>query len=146
MREVPGYKLLDWPFKDYKYISDLIDFDGPVLVHYMTDDASHHALYYWVESNEKYNRWLCFGVTGKELYNYIHNSISLFELIERKKQESFYTVDIDKDLIYSNFHLIKGYAIPDEYYPDVNSYYLDEITPYYNDLFEVLIKKESRHS
>jgi hypothetical protein len=143
MRELTGYKLLDWVFKDYTYVGDLIEFEGPVLVHYM--NHAHHALYYWVEGNDKYNRWLCFEVTINELYRYLHNAVSLFELIEKKKQETFYTVDIDRNLKYSNYQMVLGYLIPKEYKPAPDSYYNDELSDVYDKLFRQFLDKGIYH-
>jgi hypothetical protein len=79
MEKLPAHKMISWFFKDYKYVDDLIDFEGPVLVHYAIDNK--HAFYYWVEGDVKANRWLCFEVTLLEMYDYLQGSISLYELI-----------------------------------------------------------------
>lgn len=134
MRELTSHRLYTFPFREYKHIGDLIDVEGPLLVHYMKGDR--HALYYWVEGDNIYNRWLCFEVTWEDLYKYMNKHLSLYELINKKENECFYTVDIDKDLTYSNFLLVQGYALPDEYKPDVSSYYLDEVSPFYQEMFK----------
>ena len=136
MKELASNRLYQFPFKEYKYISDLIDVEGPLLVHYM--NGERHALYYWVEGDAKFNRWLCFEITWSDFYNYLRKHISLHEIIQKKENECFYAVDIDQDLKYSNSQMIQGYALPDEYKPDVSSFYLDEIDPIYQEMFNVL--------
>jgi hypothetical protein len=134
MNELAGHTLVDWYFKDFKYVSDLIEFEGPVLVHYMNND--HHALYFHVDGDTKFNRWLCFELTIIELFDYMHKAISLYDMIEKKKFQSFFTVDIDANLKYTNFQLLQGYAIPDKYMPDKLSFYLDPIEHQYEEMFK----------
>lgn len=138
MIQLPSYKLIDWPFKDYTYIRDLIEFEGPILVHYMNEKS--HALYYWVEGDSSVNRWLCFGVTLSELYDYLKQNISLYDLISNKEREAFYITDIDNELKYGNFQMLNGYSIPEEYMPDKDSYYISELPDFYDDLFRHLDK------
>ncbi len=127
------YKMLDWRFKDYQYVSDLIDYDGPILVHYQL--GKNHALFLWVEGTAVFNRWLCFELTLKELKDYMLRNISLYELIKSKSNEPFYTVDIDSNLKYHNFQLIPGYGIPEDYLPERDSHFLDDVSDYYQTLF-----------
>ena len=139
MIELPSYKLVDWPFKDYILVNDLIDFEGPLLVHYMKDEK--HAFYYWVEGDTNFNRWLCFDVTLFELYDYIMHNISLRDLLNKKNREAFFITDINKELEYTNFQILYGYLIPEEYFPDISSYFIDEPSEFY----ETLFKKIERH-
>jgi hypothetical protein len=133
MEDLISYKIDRWPFRDFHYVCDLIDFEGPILVHYSNN--SHNALYYWVDSNEKFNRWLCFEVKQIELYNYLFKNISLFELIRKKNNEPFFIVEIDKDLKYSNFQMLQGYLIPEKYYPDYDSIFIEEVPAIYDNFF-----------
>lgn len=133
MEKLDSFKLLSWPFEGYKFVSDLIDFEGPLLVHYQKSERN--ALFYWVEGDNKFNRWLCFNVTVLELYNYLNRNISLLGLIESKYDEIFFTVDIDELIQYQNFQGIRGFDIPDKYLPDLESYYLDEVNSIYKTLF-----------
>jgi hypothetical protein len=139
MLTLASYRIRDWPFNEYKYIDDLIDFEGPILVHYSKDDINH-ALYYWIEGSEKLNRWLCFSVSISELYDYLFSIISLYDLIKNKSNELFFTVDIDQELKYNNFQMLFGYSLPDEYFPDIESYYTFEVNEFYNKLFNQLDK------
>ena len=136
MEKIASYEMKEWPFQDFKYVYDIIDFEGPVLVHYQHNDKN--AFYYWVDGDKSHNRWLCFEVSIAELYDYLSQNISLRELISNKRQEPFYTVDIDEKLKYSNFQLILGYALPDIYIPDAESYFIKEVPPFYEKLFSKL--------
>ncbi|HKR02987.1 MAG TPA: hypothetical protein VJY62_00010 [Bacteroidia bacterium] len=132
-----SYPFTKWRFEGYQYKSDLIDFDGePLLVHYQY--GNRHAIYYWVEGDENNNRWLCFEVTVKQLYDYVHRKLTLFQLIKNKEPETFYTVDIDRKLNYSNFQFLPGYDIPQKYFPDVESYFLEDKPDYLQEIFNTI--------
>src|SRR6185295_6157712 len=137
METLFSYKLEKFPFADYSIVGDLIEFQGsPILVHYKKDDRN--AFYYWVEGDSKFNRWLCFEVTLTDFYDYLLKELSLYQLIEKKQHEAFVTVDIDSGLNYTNFQMVYGYAIPNKYLPDKESYYIEDISEYYTHLFEPL--------
>ena len=55
-------------------------------------------------------------------------------------RDRFYTIDIDADFNYSNPQMLLGYFIPDEYLPDVESFYTDDVSTYYETLFNELDK------
>lgn len=140
MEKLDSYKLDRWPFADFEYVSDLIEFDEPLLVHYKRENR--HALYYWVEGDNSFNRWLCFELTTNELYNYLHRFTSLFDLIVKKTNEPFFTVDIDDNLVYHNFQMFIGHLIPEKYLPDQDSYFLDEMASFYEVMFQTLQKDD----
>ncbi|MDQ5930642.1 MAG: hypothetical protein QG594_2430 [Bacteroidota bacterium] len=118
-------KIERWPFSDYDHVIDLIEFEGPLLVHYQKADS--HAFYYWIEGSATFNTWLCFNLTLPELYDYLYGNITLLELIHSKQKEPFYLVDIDGDLSYHNYRLIMGKDIPILFLPDEDSYYIYDI-------------------
>lgn len=130
----PTYKLIDWPYSGYNYVSDLLDFEGPILVHYMNKNKEH-ALYYWVDGDSDFNRWLCFNVKTLELYRYLKGTLSLLEIVESKKDGIMFMVDIDKDLIYNNTQLVYGYSLPKSYLPPQESRYIRGISPFYDEIF-----------
>ena len=138
MEKLNSYQISPWPFEGYEFISDLIEYEGPLLIHYRSADK--HALFYWVDNDKVNNRWLCFHVTLIELYDYLNQNYSLRELIVNKIREPFYTIDIDADFNYSNPQMLLGYFIPDEYLPDVESFYTDDVSTYYETLFNELDK------
>jgi hypothetical protein len=134
------YNLSDWPFKQYHHVSDLIDFEGPLLVHYSYNEK--HALYYWVEGGTEYNTWLCFDVKLVDLYDYLYQNITLFELLKQKAHDIFFLVDIDEKFEYHNYRLVYGHTIPQDYMPDVESYYTYDVPVFYQKLFTSLKNDE----
>jgi hypothetical protein len=61
-------------------IKDLIYFDGPLLSHFETI-YNENFLFYWVDANQDFNRWLIFRTSEKLLDKYIEKKKSLFELM-----------------------------------------------------------------
>ncbi|MBL0049016.1 MAG: hypothetical protein IPP32_13075 [Bacteroidetes bacterium] len=135
MEKLISYKLTDWIFKDFQYFCDLIEFEGPVLVHYLEKKTNRHALYYWVEGDSKVNRWLCFEISEKQLHDYLYQYISLFDLIKKKESGYFFTTDIDIKFNYGNFQMIPCYALPEKYLPLKESFYIEDVDSRYDGFF-----------
>jgi len=139
-----SYPISSWPYEGFEYMSDLIDFEGPILVHYQLEKEGRHALFYWVEGTKEYNRWLCFEVTLSDLYEFMNKNISFYSLVQLKSLQAFFIVDIDSEVKYKNHRvIISGYLIPKTYLPDEESYFLSTISPQYKELFSKAEKSKS---
>lgn len=103
-------------------IKDLIYFDGPLLSHFESI-YKENFLFYWVDSNHKFNRWLIFRTTNQHITDYVDKKISLFDLISDENNGNLYKVDIDNNLEYNNLSIIVFNDIPDSYLPEKNSFY-----------------------
>lgn len=97
MEKIKGIKLLEFPLRNLRKITDLIYFDGPLLSHFK-DENNDSYFFYWCDVDENYNRWLVFRVGNVD--NYLTGKISLRELIQTATD--IYSVDIDNDLQYYN--------------------------------------------
>lgn len=119
------------PFKGLNKISDLIFYDGPILSHFK-DKYGKDIIFYWVDFNNNYNRWLIFQVSEKNLYSYLLNHASLQQLFDSVENDVFYTAEIGHDFNYENIHIIYKEDLNDKYYPEINSYFKSELPEVYN--------------
>src|SRR5438046_1496284 len=81
MEQLIGENISVLPFKEIKKVADLIYFDGPILSHFK-DKHSKDILFYWVDHNDNYNRWIAFQIDEKQLYSYLLQHKSLKDNID----------------------------------------------------------------
>ncbi len=125
-------KLDSFPFAYYEKVGDLIEYEGAILSHFQRGDL--HALYYWVDYNKDYNRWLCFDVTAWKLHKYLTGEVSLRDLVLNNKE--VYLTDIDKDVNFTNFQSIESSQFPEGYLPEQDTFYKIGLTARYADYFQ----------
>ncbi|TDN79359.1 hypothetical protein DET49_13822 [Salegentibacter sp. 24] len=104
-------------------IRDLIYYDGPLLTHFESI-YNENFLYYWVDTNSEFNRWLIFRTSNVYLEEYLNKEKTLYELISDKNNGNLYKVDIDDNLKQHNLSIIQFSDLPESYLPDKNSYYI----------------------
>lgn len=121
MRKIEGYKI-DYDFSGFRKIADLIYFEGPFLSHYVSSKGDDY-LFYWVDRDDRDNRWLVLRVSLANLQRYIGKEITLRELIENPNDGYLYAVDVDDDVNYHDVKLVQPSALPDEYLPAADSIY-----------------------
>ncbi len=127
MKAITGFDI-QFDFSTFKKIADLIFFEGPLLSHYVSSKGEDY-LFYWVDSDEKDNRWLVLRVGLPNLQKYMAKDISLRELIESPNDGYLYSVDIDNNINYHDVKLVQPADLPAEYLPTVDSYYEFEPIP-----------------
>lgn len=127
MIKIDGYNINNLPFEELKKVSDLIEFDGPLLSHYK-DKFSNNLLFYWVDNDEVNNRWIVWKISEDFLYLYLNEKISLVGLFPEGK-EFVYVVDIDKSVKYSNIVMIYASGLPHKYKPEVDAFFKFELRP-----------------
>ncbi len=146
------YKHPGLPISGLHKIGDLINLQGPVLSLFQ-DSSFHHYLYYWLDSNDEYERWLVWKVSSENLYYYLEGDVSLLDLIQADDKEYMFVVDIDPELNYVNAFPLERKLIPVEYQPEVKSFFrlaLPEFAKNFIDTYErsanyykVLMKRNS---
>jgi len=132
--KVNGHRLSEMPFDGLNKESDLLFFDGPLLSHFK-DQSGNNYLFYWVDFDEHFNRWLVWKVKEKELTLYLSGTSSLYELM--KDKDFVFSVDIDEDVNFKNIQLVDLSQLPEDYFPTEQAFYLMEPEPAY----ESLVKK-----
>lgn len=127
--------------------SDLIYFDGPLLSHYI-DDAGDNYLLYWLESDEKCNRWMIVRTTMLQVQSYVSKLVSLRDVILNPCDTFVFVTDIDDELHCHNTKCVPLKSIPNEYLPAEDSFYafqMENVTVYptlYNpQLFKVFLRQ-----
>lgn len=135
MEQLKGYKLNKLPISigSLKKISDLIEFEGPILSHFI-DEKSKNYLFYWVDHDNNSNRWLIWKIDKIQLYNYLRHQASLKELMLECNKDFVYSVDIDNAFDYKNVHAIDLNEIIEQYVPDEEEYYTYQIPQAYDSL------------
>jgi hypothetical protein len=125
MDSLLGFELNVLPIRNLKKIEDLLEYDGPILSHFI-DSFENNYLFYWVDSDSYFNRWLIWNVSLEQLAGYILGEVSLQSLFYKNLEHCYYSVDIDENVEYHNIHLLRTQEVPLDYIPGDNSFYLIE--------------------
>jgi hypothetical protein len=117
---------IDYEFGNFIKIADLIYYDGPLLSHYISPKGENY-LFYWVDADDVYNRWMVLRVDLQTLQNYLEKKLSLRQVVTLPNDGFVYFVDINDSVEYHNIHVVAPRDIPEDYQPEDNSYYTFEI-------------------
>lgn len=121
MIQIDGFTVsLD--IQSFQKISDLIFFEGPLLSHYMNERGDNY-LFYWVDSDNHFNRWLIIRTSLETIQDYIEKKIPLYEIIARPNDGFLYMVDIDDNIEYHDLKLVQPSSLPEDYLPEMDSFY-----------------------
>ena len=108
--------------KEFRHVSDLIYFDGPILSYFQGKEGDSYLLS-WVDCDEKYNRWLIIHTEFANILRYARREISLRSIVVEKGAKNLYIVDIDTDVNYHNLQSVKLSDLPKEYIPGTDDLY-----------------------
>ena len=81
MNKIEGFPI-EFDFSKFRCISDLIYFDGPFLSHYVSEKGDDY-LFYWVDRDDNFNRWIVVRVSLPTLQQYIARQIPLRDIIAK---------------------------------------------------------------
>lgn len=124
MKTISGFNI-HFDFGKLTKVSDLIYFDGPLLSHYMSSKGENY-LFYWVDVDEIYNRWLVVRTDIVTIQQYLDKKISLYTVMSTPNDGFLYMVDIDANASYHNIQLIQVDSLPEDYLPGQDSFYAFE--------------------
>lgn len=112
---------------EFKFIKkgDLIYQDGPVLSHFI-NSLNQDYLFYWVDCDEKFNKWLVFPVTKKELSEFFIKKLNILNLISNVYTGFVYLIDINDNIQYENIYNCSVGEIPNDYLPSDESFFDEE--------------------
>ena len=127
MKKIKGFEI-QFDFSNFKKIADLINFEGPLLSHFVSSKGDDY-LFYWVDRDSTDNRWLVLRVSLASLQRYMAGDLSLRELIENPNDGYLYQVDVDDSIRYHDVLLVQPADLPEEYLPATDSYYAFEPIP-----------------
>ena len=121
MKTIEGFQV-EMDFGKFRRIADLIYYDGPFLSHYVSPKGDDY-LFYWVDNDNTYNRWIVTRVSLPILQQYIARQIPLRDVIAHPNDGFIYITDVDNDLKYNNIRLVQPEKLPDDYLPADDSFY-----------------------
>ena len=124
MKNLDGYNI-PFDFDGFVQMSDLIYYDGPLSSHFVSKTGKDY-LFYWVDIDEKFNRWMFFRVTPTVIQSYLDKKLSLREIICGLEEGFVSFVEIDDEANFLNTKIVKISSIPEEYLPSSQSYYCFE--------------------
>ena len=124
MKNLDGYNI-PFDFDGFVQMSDLIYYDGPLLSHFVSKTGKDY-LFYWVDIDEKFNRWMFFRVTPTVIQSYLDKKLSLREIICGLEEGFVSFVEINDEANFLNTKIVKISSIPEEYLPSSQSYYCFE--------------------
>lgn len=117
MEKIVGFKLPIFPFTGKpKKIRDLIYYDGPLMTYFHYGEGTQRIslIFYWVDCDEKYNRWLVLLPVHKVLEEFLERKTSFFNLLA---YSVLFMVDIDNDLKFHNVTYLVKDNLPKCYLP-----------------------------
>jgi len=136
MESIKGIHINQSPFGILRKISDLISFEGPILSHFQ-DDKQNDFLFYWVDYEQSFNKWLVFEVKKEYIYSYLNQTISLNDLMLKHSTKFSFLIDIDKDCKYHNILMTTFEDLPKSYIPEPDLLFNYEIPECYTKLITI---------
>jgi len=121
MEKIKGINIKKLAIKLEK-MGDLINYEGPILSHFVSEH-NEDFLFYWVENDEKYNRWLVYKTNSDLLNQFFNQQINHQDLIRTAVDGFVYIIDINDNLDYENIIIAPIEKIPATYLPSTASYY-----------------------
>jgi hypothetical protein len=124
VENIKGYPLGRLPIdtEGLLKVSDLIEFEGPILSHF-TDTKSNNYVFYWVDQDQRHNRWLIWKINDYQLYGYLKRQISLKEFLLKPDKDYIFSADIDSELHYKSVYAIDLDEVNLAYVPDEDEYF-----------------------
>ena len=96
-------------------MSDILYDVEPLLSHYIGPDNTNF-LFYWVDNDKKFDRWLIIETNTSKIYDYLTEKISLYSIISNS--DEVFMVDIDINNKYHNQKKILIKDLPLDYLPE----------------------------
>ena len=123
------------PHKGLSRFADIIYFDGPLLVHYISDGGVDY-LYHWVDEDEEATRWIIYQVSRDLLRLYLTKDLNFRSLLDKSPSDLITVLDIKNDGEYRNVWMTDLQSIPNDYKPPVNAFYTIPCPEEYDSWFE----------
>ena len=112
----------EWP--DFTWNADLVEFDGPLVSLYKTDDDAD-ALFLWVDRANNADRWCILEVDREPLNGYLRQEIPLAQLFSL--QEAVLMFRTGRTGRRSELQRVQISDLPEAYIPTAESFLYDDI-------------------
>jgi len=119
MIDLEGSCLENLPLKNLVWNRDLIYFEGPLLSEFISGNGEKY-LKYWCDCDNEYNRWMLFRIKEEDRLRLVLGELSLVSCIKEKTGSFVFFIDENENK--SNYKLVDLSKIPDDYYPEQDSY------------------------
>jgi hypothetical protein len=130
MEAIRGSQLSEFPLEPLNVVADLLYYDGPFLslLELEHDSGQSYYFYYWCNQDERYNRWLIFRVTQKQVTGYLTGKTTLREIVTRPTDHYYFLGDMDDDSEWQQLYLVMPLDLPHSYWPKENSWFNRELS------------------
>jgi hypothetical protein len=133
VNQLIGNRISGLPYGNLKLVNELMAFnDNPVLLH-LVNDKGEDVIAYWVEFGEGAIRWLYFGISKTELYLYLSKRVTLKYILENLAVQYVFLVDKGSSDETMNATMLSRYEIPSNYIPGESSFFIEDMSEYYQD-------------
>lgn len=122
MIDLNNYIVKEFPYSDHKKVDDLIQYEGPILSLFI-NSSSQFYLYYWVDDDESFHRWLIARVDIESLVGYLDGKVSLHSILTDADREYILIADQNRDYEFVNSYLIQSSLIFEDYLPEKESFF-----------------------
>lgn len=122
MKEIKGKATDCLDLKNFRHVSDLIYYEGPLLS-YFQDKEGDSYLFSWVDCDKDYNRWLIIRTSFVRILQYLRRERSLRSIIMDAGHDDLYLVDIDLNIDYHHLQMVNKDILPSEYIPTIDKLY-----------------------
>lgn len=116
LRNIKGFKIDTLPFELEK-VGDLMYFDGSLMSVYK-DLNNNPFILDWVDSNDKFNRWLVYQINLTSLNSYIIGESTHYNLLNNPINAIIFVVDKDKNNLIVNCQICSPNNLPYDYFPE----------------------------
>jgi len=113
--------LKEFPYSNLEKIGDLIYFEGSILSHF-TDESGQNLLFYWVDTDALYNRWLVIKVIEDDLIDYLNKLITLNDILNKSNKDFVLVVDVDENAVFKNTFICSTNKLEKKYIPEDKVY------------------------
>ena len=119
MINLNGSNLQKFPLQNLSWERDLIYFEGPLLSEFTVKNGEKY-LKYWCDCNDEYNRWMLFRIKEEDRLRLVLGELSLIDCIKDKAGNFVFFVDENEHK--SFYQLVDLSDVPQEYFPELDSY------------------------
>ncbi len=121
MKEVNGFSI-SFDFNRLKKKVDLIEMDGPLLSLYQNEQGDSY-LFYWLDADNQYNRWMLIRIQPASLLPYLRHEISLRQVLYQTPDSFVWISDLDNKMEWTHTQCVNLKDIPEDYLPSEESFF-----------------------
>lgn len=121
MEQIKGYNI-PFDISNLYLKTNLIEQDGPLLSLYYNDRGDYY-LFYWVDCDDKNNRWVIGRTDPRSIQKYLMKETTLYNIICNLTDCFVWITDIDNDGRQTYTGAIGIKDLPEDYLPAKDSYF-----------------------